>query len=158
MKYMIITDSTTLPLIGEARHSWKLQFLQNPNPKPSTALATVLCFRKEVNASLYFHPALCLRHSPAVRMREGTFLWPFPPFPTNQERILPAQTLPTSLEYSLDLETGTCTPVRLRDTCALCLASAFFMWHIPNSCFLLLSSYMKTLWSQPQNNTLTQLA
>lgn len=46
IKYMKITVSATLPLIREARHSWRSQFLQNPNPKPSTVLATVLGFRK----------------------------------------------------------------------------------------------------------------
>lgn len=49
MKYMKITVSATLLLIRKARHSWRPQFLQNQNPKPITALATVLCFRKEVN-------------------------------------------------------------------------------------------------------------
>lgn len=63
MKYMKITLSATLTLFREARHSWRSQFLRNSNPKPRSTLATVLCFRKEVNASLHFHPALCLRHS-----------------------------------------------------------------------------------------------
>lgn len=140
MKYMKITVSATLPLIGEARHSWRPQFLQNPNPKPSTALATVLWFRREVNASLHFHPALCLRHSPAVRMREGTLLWQFPPFLTNQERILPAQTLPTSTEYSSDLVTGTCTPVRPQRY--LCSLPCICPLHVTHSKLMFLTALL----------------